>query len=644
MTEAKIINLLRLPEGSWCQTYHGFHVIIHAAYHLEVTVIQGPPPPGKIITEAHAELPEGYEIFLSGNKKGFVLKRLSHASDARTVAAVEDYRLETDENQKIILFEQRGRLNAEHIWGTGERYHAVDMRNSRSSGAVTEKFTRQGEQTYLPIPFFYTEQGVGCFRDSDIPVQLSFMDGFTVRQETEGNVLAHDFWFFGSPADILRQFISHTGSPVLPPDWAFGIWISANGWNCDDEIDMQLSALRRYDYPADVMVLEAWSDERTFYQWNDPSHWADPQKTIQRIVHAGMHPVLWQIPVIKQEHDGDPGKQLLRDEQEAIEKRYCVLRDDGTPYRIPDGVWFSGSLLPDFTNPEAVSWWFDKRRYLLEMGVEGFKTDGGEFLLDDTARLYNGMRGKEAHNLYPGQYISAYQDFMKKYGVNGVTFSRADCTGAQTRPLHWAGDQLSLWSELRAQLNAGITAGMSGILFWGFDIGGFAGELPSPELYLRATAFGCFSPIMQWHAEPRSGQFHATHADGFRNDRSPWNLAEKLNDPEVLTISIMFAKLRRKLQPYLIREAAYCTEANRPMMAHLCFDYPDDRTACACNDQYMLGRDLLICPIVEEGQKARKVWLPNGNWRHWFTKEIYCGENWYQINCPLDEIIAFERM
>lgn len=644
MIESKLRGLLLLSEGSWCQVYDSFHVIFHAKEFLETSVIQGPAPPGKAITQAHIELPEGYELSLAGNKKGFLLKRLSSARNDNIIVSVEEYRVSMDEQNNVICLEQRGKLNVTHIWGTGERFHAVDLKNSDSSGAVTEKFTRQGEQTYLPMPFFCTEQGIGYFRDSNISVQMSFKDEFMVRQQTQGNVLARDFWFFGNPANILRQFISHTGKPALPPDWAFGVWISGNGWNCDAEVNAQLAALKQYDYPADVMVLEAWSDERTFYLWNDAEHWSDPKKTINRIIDAGLHPVLWQIPVIKQEHDGEPGAQLLQDEQEAIEKKYCIFKEDGTPYRIPDGVWFSGSLLPDFTNPETVDWWFGKRQYLLDMGVEGFKTDGGEFLLDETVILHNGLTGKEAHNLYPGQYISAYHDFLKKNGVNGITFSRADYIGAQTRPLHWAGDQLSLWSELKAQLNAGISAGMSGVLFWGFDIGGFAGELPTAELYLRSTAFGCFSPIMQWHSEPRSGQFYVTHSDGFNNDRSPWNLADKLNDPGILTIGTKFAKLRKKLQPYLIREAAHCVETNRPMMAHLCLDYPEDKNACACNDQYMLGRDLLICPIVEEGQKSRSVWLPRGTWKHWFTKEVYGGGVWLKFNCPLDEIIVFERM
>ncbi len=137
----------------------------------------------------------------------------------------------------------------------------------------------------------------------------------------------------------------------------------------------------------------------------------------------------------------------------------------------------------------------------------------------------------------------------------------------------------------------------------------------------------CFCPVMQWHAEPRSGQFYATHEDGFNNDRSPWNLAEKLNAPEVLEVAVHYARLRRRLRPYLAREAANCVSARRPMMAHLCLDFPDDERALACEDEYMLGRDLLVAPIVEAGAKGRAVWLPAGTWRDFFTGEMLSARN-----------------
>ena len=128
-------GLYRLPEGSWCQAYEGFHVILRAGGHLEVTVIQGPPPPGEAAVEGHAELPAGYELSLSGNKKGFLLKRLS--SDRSSLAAgIDEYTAETDGSGSITRLAESGTLNAGHIWGTGERFHAVDQKNSASSGAV----------------------------------------------------------------------------------------------------------------------------------------------------------------------------------------------------------------------------------------------------------------------------------------------------------------------------------------------------------------------------------------------------------------------------------------------------------------------------------------------------------------------------
>ena len=644
MISPPLLGLIQVSEDTWCQVYSRFYVLYKAGTTLEIIAAQGEPPQGKPIPEVSAELPEGYEITLTGNKKGCLLKRLSLHEDTLPILTIDDFSLEAGENGLFTMVRQQGQLFTRHIWGTGERYHAVDLRSSFSSGIVTEKFTQQGEQTYLPIPFFMTEQRLGCFVDSSIPVGMDFRDGFSLEKRITEKTLLHETWFFGSPQDLLKQFIQRTGKPVLPPDWAFGVWISANGWNDDAEVSAQLEALKKYDYPAEVMVLEAWSDERTFYRWNDAAHWVNPAETVRRIRDAGLHLILWQIPVIKQEHDGVPGAQLLADEEKVIEKKLCIFLKNGLPYRIPEGVWFSGSLLPDFTNPETLAWWFGKRKYLLDMGVEGFKTDGGEFLLDDTAVLYDGSSGIEAHNRYPGQYIAAYHRFMEENGVQGLTFSRADSSGAQTRPIHWAGDQLSIWSELRSQLRAGISAGLSGVRFWGFDIGGFAGELPSAELYLRATALGCFCPIMQWHAEPRSGQFYATHEDGFNNDRSPWNLTEKLHEPRILEICVKYAKLRKALKPYLIQEAAWCAEHGRPMMAHLCLDFPEDENACACADQYMLGRKMLVCPITEEGAHARKVWLPQGTWKHYFSGKTYVGGQHRDFECPLDQIIVLERV
>jgi len=589
------------------------------------------PAEGEEAASTALRLPGGHTLSAGS---GFLWK-LNRLSDTKAEALA--YEVFRDAAGRIHQTRLVLRLPARHILGCGERFDTVDMQGKSSNGRVVEKFTRQGDMSYLPVPFFMTDSGLGWYREGGIPTELRFEDPVTLTQRAEGALLARDRLLFGAPAEMLRGFLRLTGQPVLPPEWAFGVWISGNGWKDDAEVTAQLQALRGHGYPASVMVLEQWSDEQTFYRWH-ALHFPNPEKTVRAIREAGLRLLLWQIPVLK--HDDEHPHSAVHDSDiaEAIREGFVIRRADGSPYRVNDR-WFAGSLLPDFTNPDARAWWFKKRKYLLDLGVEGFKTDGGEFLFEEDARLFNGMTGLEAHNLYPGQYIGAYRDFLRDNGVDGLTFSRAGYAGAQTQPAHWAGDQVSTFSELQSQLRAGISAGLSGVLFWGFDIGGFAGPIPDAELYLRATALACFCPIMQWHAEPRGGQYGGMREEN--NDRSPWNLAERLNDRRVLELGISYAKLREGLRPYLFQEARHCAERGRPLMAHLCLDWPEDAKAWQVADQFMLGRELLVAPIVEAGKTSRPVYLPRGAWRHYFTGEAIPGEQTIRADAPLDTIPVF---
>lgn len=525
-----------------------------------------------------------------------------------------------------------------HVYGTGERFDAADQQGRGSCGRVVEHFTRQGEWSYLPVPMFLTDGGFGLYRETGRSVAMAF--GETIRLSSPVCEGMTDHLLTGAPDRQLREYLRLTGGAALPPEWAFGLWISANGWKCDADVDEQLRELKAHDCPASVMVLEAWSDESTFYRWSNL--WCDPAAMVRRVREAGLHLVLWQIPVLKALRDCPDPEPVRRDREEAVARGYVVKNADGSPYVIPER-WFEGSLLPDFTNPKAREWWFARRDHLLEAGVEGFKTDGGEFLFGDDVLLHDGTAGQEAHNLYPLQYTLAYHDWMQSRGVPGLTFSRAGYAGSQRAPIHWAGDQLSTWEELRGQLTAGLSAGLSGILFWSFDMGGFAGPLPDGELYLRATAMGCFCPVMQWHAEPRSGQFERPDDPTLNNDRSPWNLARSWNDPSLAETACAFARLRERLRPMLWEEAQACVRNGRPMMAHLCLDWPEDERTLSCGDEYMLGRRYLVAPVVEKGAKGRRVYLPQGQWRHFFTGEKFAGGE-YDLPCPLDTALVFERL
>ena len=220
-------------------------------------------------------------------------------------------------------------------------------------------------------------------------------------------------------------------------------------------------------------------------------------------------------------------------------------------------------------------------------------------------------------------YTKSYHRFI---GENRVLFSRAGFAGAHTVPIHWGGDQQSQNCELRSVLTAGLSASLSGMLFWGFDIGGFAGPLPTLDLYRRATQLACFTPIMQWHSEPDGGQFKELMPGGEgNNERSPWNMAAAYACPEFMDEMRYWHELHEKLRPYLWETAQDCAENMRPMMRALAYDFCDDETALSYDDEFMLGDALLVAPLLEENALSRRVYLPEGNWADFFTGEKYDG-------------------
>lgn len=502
--------------------------------------------------------------------------------------------------------------NYNAVYGLGERFNGVNQKGKRVHGEVIEKFCHQGEISYCPVQFFMTDAGFGFFTDTKTVVDYAFEEeiSITLRKDHEGKY-PKGFLLTGSITEMLQEYITRTGAVRRIPRWSLGIWMSANRWHTEKEVLEQVGEAEKLEFPGSVLVVEAWSDEATFYRFNEHGEWPHPEKMIQTLKEKGIHTVLWQIPVLKKMEKGKSHPVLKEDIEYAIKRDLCVKNQDGSLYRIPEEHWFSGSLLPDFSKKETRDWWFSKRQYLLDMGVDGFKTDGGEFVLTDEAAVEDGRTGKELRNAFVEDYIRAYEEFV---GPERVLFSRAGYTGQQRFPIQWAGDQQSEWSELRGVLSAGLSAGLSGIVYWSFDIGGFAGPLPTAELYERATQLALFMPVMQWHSEPVGGQFaELMPSAGGINDRSPWNLARIYGDEEFLENIRKLHNLRMNFLPYLAWEAERSAREGLPMARHLCLGYQEEPYNKCFEREFLLG-DLLICPVVEEGMKEITVYLPKGKW------------------------------
>ena len=523
----------------------------------------------------------------------------------------------------------------------GEKFNGLNQKGNTVVNQVIEHFCHQQDHTYLTAPFFVTDTGLGIYIATDKKTVFSFQETIECEIPSEAEI----YVFAGAVDDVISGYMKLFGRAALPPKYAFGIWISANHWNCQKDVENQMRYLEEYQFPASVMVLEAWSDEATFYIWNGASYepkpdgaafsqedfdystsryWTDPADMIRQLHEKNIRLVLWQIPVYKgQPPQEEKNRQLVLDKEDAVRKGLCVKNMDGTPYQIPEGNWFETSLIPDFSNEETSRQWFAKRQYLLDMGVDGFKTDGGEFIYRPEVKLHNGMDGTEAKNAYARLYTEAYARFL---GNRHVLFSRAGSRGAHRVPIHWGGDQQSENSELKGVFYAGMSAAMTGIPFWSFDIAGFAGPLPTPDLYRRATQFACFVPALQWHSEPDGGQFKEIlpGAPG-NNERSPWNIANAWGKPELLEEIRFWHNLHMKLLPYIYSSAADCCDQYRPMMRPLVYTWPRERQSVEWEDEYLFGESFLVAPLLEAEQTSRQLWLPPGVWYGFFTHRRYKG-------------------
>ncbi|MFN8528654.1 MAG: glycoside hydrolase family 31 protein [Anaerolineae bacterium] len=542
----------------------------------------------------------------------------------------------------------------EAFFGLGERYNALNQRGEILDVRVYEQYKSQGKRAYMPVPFLLSSAGYGVWVKSSRWMQFDLCatspNEWVLEADLSDEQSLELSWFTGTdPLAILRQFTDLTGKPVLPPLWTFGLWMSSNEWNSQARVEQEVASTMEHDIPASVVVIEAWSDEATFYIWNDAQYapkpgdqpfrygdftyptdgkWPNPKAMIDGLHARDIKLILWQIPAMKL-HD-QPHAQHDADRAYFSQQGYGIHDPDGSLHRIRP-FWFRGGWLWDVTNPDARAWWLNKRAYLLDdLGVDGFKTDGGEHLWSTQVVFADGRTGKDVWNEYPRLYTQAYYDFANQHrNGDALTFSRAGFTGSQTSPAHWAGDENSTWDAYRHSILAGLSAAASGISFWGWDIGGFSGEIPSAELYLRATAMAAFCPIYQYHSEYNAHRLP-------RNDRTPWNIQARTGDDRVIPTFRFFTRVRHNLMPYLWQEAQHSAATGEPMMRAARWTIPT-----APDTAYFFGRSLLVYPITDPGVTQTAIQLPPGTWHDLWTGTAYTGGTPITVEVPLDRIPVF---
>jgi len=286
-------------------------------------------------------------------------------------------------------------------------------------------------------------------------------------------------------------------------------------------------------------------------------------------------------------------------------------------------TWWKGDGgMIDFTNEDAKEWWQDQHKKLIEMGVDGFKTDDGEYVPYD-AHFSNGKSGREMHNLYSLLYNEAIYEALNSSIDEHILFARSGFAGSQKYPAVWAGDQEGSFNYrdgLPAVIIAGQNMGMSGFSIWSHDIGGYRTP-PDKNCFIRWAQFGCFSPIIQIHGQ----------------NREPWKF-----DDETVEIYRKYAKMHNSLFPYSYTYAKIANETGLPIMRPLVLLYPEDQNTYNQDFEYFFGNEFLVAPIYQNTTQ-RAVYLPDGEWIDYWNGTAYQGKQEVRYHAPLDKMPLFVK-
>jgi len=436
-----------------------------------------------------------------------------------------------------------------------------------------------------------------------------------------------DYYFIYGPdfPAILDGYTDLTGKAPLLPKAALGLHVgtySGGTWGHEEKtsdhypVDL-VRKFRELNIPIDILHLDStWrifgkngGSGATTFEWRET--FENPEAMFDSLYAEGLSMVGVHV---RPRFDNGNKLDLLDQARKA-----------GFVYPEPNNT---GEFV-NFFDDEAVDWWWNNgAKRLADSGAMFFKTDeGSAFGRKANESNKTGPQGpeiKRLHNLFPLAYAKApYEKFQEYNGQRGMNHTREGYAGIQRYPFIFAGDWPSEWQYFEPVIKAGLNIGLSGVSNWAHCMGGFE-HVADPELYIRWTQFGLLSPIAHL--------FGMEHP----NYKEPWAYGE-----EALANFKKYDEMRYRLAPYLYSAMYENHLTGKPMMRALVLDYQNDPNVYDITDQYLLGNDLMVCPVTTKGAKTRTVYLPEGNWVNYWTGEKHSGKQYLNVLCPLDQIPIF---
>jgi alpha-D-xyloside xylohydrolase len=491
------------------------------------------------------------------------------------------------------------------------------------------------------VPFALSSLGYGFLWNNPAVGRVCFGKNITTWEARSAKKL--DYWITAgdSPAEIEEAYARATGTVPMMPDYAMGFWQCKLRYQTQEELLEVARNYRKRGLPLSVIVID-------FFHWPlqgewkfDPVYWPDPDGMIAELKSLGIELMVSIWPTVDRRSENW---------QEMLEKGLLIRTERG--FRI--GMDFQGNTIHfDATNPEARAYiWQKVKRNYYDRGIKIFWLDEAEpeyAVYDFDNYRYHLGPNLQIGNIYPALYAKTFFDGMKNTGQkNIINLLRCAWAGSQRYgALVWSGDIHSGFETLRNQVAAGLNMGIAGIPWWTTDIGGFhGGRIDDPrfhELLIRWFQWGCFCPVMRLHGdrEPHKPQYGVSGGAACLSgaDNEIWSYSS-----EVYEICKKYLFLREKLKPYITGLMQAAHEKGTPVIRPLFYEFPQDNTAWEIEDAYMFGPDYLAAPVLYEGQRERKVYLPSGaGWTNGWTGERSEGGREITVEAPLDRIPLFCR-
>lgn len=445
------------------------------------------------------------------------------------------------------------------------------------------------------------------------------------------------------PLDVYRAYYRESGTPRVPPAWAFGPWFwrdetPGQGEATPDPrhnpgVMHDLATIRDLALPTSAYWIDRpYASALNTFDF-DPARYHDAPAMLAYARSQGFAMALWHTPYAI---------------EEAATEHADISKIEGFPDPAGAALNTFGATPVDLTNPAVVDYWVDRLDDYISIGIEGFKLDFAEDVVHGLPGprtnpwgFFSGADERTMWHDYAGLYHQTYRKALEAADGGGFILARAGRAGGQTRvDVLWPGDldaDFAAHGEdkrvggIPAALAYALSTSASGYPFFAADTGGYRHGPPDNEAYRRWFELTSVMPVMQV---------------GGSDNQVPWEREHFGWDAALLDDYRVHASLHLRLYPYVRALADALTSdapgGGAPLVRPLGLAHPECGTEPG--DQYLLGPALLVAPVVAPGVTRRSVVFPTGRWVNWWTGEIVEGRcAAIDVDAPLGRVPLWQR-